>query len=57
MWITIIGNPVDGLSFYGPFENSEEAIDFGDRNADTDWWITELSKVEVWEPTRQLRPE
>ena len=43
--IVITGNPVDGLEFYGPFEEGEEANEWADEHLtpdDKDWWITSL---------------
>ena len=28
MWIVIVGNPLDGLAFHGPFEYSDSAKEF-----------------------------
>jgi hypothetical protein len=44
-WILITGNVVDGLVFYGPFDDSEAAIDFGEDLNDVDnWTIAEVIK-------------
>lgn len=29
MFIAIVGNPVDGFDFFGPFDSIEDAIDWG----------------------------
>lgn len=45
-WIVISGNPVDGMSFHGPFDDGNYANDWARAemgNAE-DWWITRLSK-------------
>jgi hypothetical protein len=42
--IVVIGNPVDGFSFFGPFESFEDAEWFGDR-VDGEWWITDLTPL------------
>jgi hypothetical protein len=39
--ILIVGNPVDGLTFYGPFATADEANAAGERVQD-DWWIAPL---------------
>lgn len=44
-YIIVRGNPVDGLSFIGPFDTASEAIE-GAQGLDAitdDWWITELN--------------
>jgi len=38
MWIVIVGNPLDGLAFHGPFEYSDYAVD-------SDWWVSEVAPV------------
>lgn len=42
--IIIYGNPVDGLSFIGPFDCLSDAAAAGniDPNIEGDWWISEL---------------
>lgn len=40
-WIIIVGNPVDGFIFYGPFGSHEQAISVGEY-IDADWWIAQL---------------
>lgn len=44
MHIVIIGNPVDGFQYIGPFKTGEDAIAWADRDADidADWWIAPL---------------
>lgn len=42
-WIAVTGNPVDGFFFYGPFPSPEAATEWGEREGQTDWWITELA--------------
>jgi hypothetical protein len=38
--IIITGNPVDGFTIVGPFENRDEAFDFGNWNLkDEEWWV------------------
>jgi len=40
MAIIITGNPVDGFTIVGPFENRDEAFDFGNWNLkDEEWWV------------------
>lgn len=35
----VIGNPIDGIQLFGPFETMEEAHEFGTSNFD-EWWAT-----------------
>lgn len=45
--ILITGNPIDGLTFVGPFDTRDEAIEFGQVNAEGgDWWIANLEPPE-----------
>ena len=42
-FLIILGNPVDGYNYVGPFASSDEANDWGERNEakyETEWWIT-----------------
>jgi ribosomal protein L37AE/L43A len=45
--ILIFGNPVDGLTFVGPFDTHEEAVTYGEPIAE-EWWVSELD-----EPTNE----
>jgi hypothetical protein len=44
--IVVIGNPVGGFRFVGPFETNDEAIDFGNDIGEGDWWIADLEAPE-----------
>lgn len=45
-YIVMAGNPVDGLRFFGPFDDSEEANEFADDACSGgDWWTVPLSAV------------
>jgi len=41
MYIVVSGNIVDGLGFFGPFENAETANEWADDNF-KEWIVTEL---------------
>ena len=41
MFIVIYGNPIDGISFVGPFADNDEANTFAD-NSDGDWWVSSI---------------
>lgn len=48
MYIGIVGNPVDGFTFYGPFESAAEAIDYADRHfCGRDWWLSDVEPKDV----------
>jgi hypothetical protein len=36
------GNAFDGHNFYGPFDSSDEAIDYGSDREDGDWFVIPL---------------
>lgn len=54
------GNPAEGFAFYGPFECSEDAIEWGEQNLDRDWWevplqstvVQDARDIEILEPAR-----
>ena len=43
-WIIIMGNPVEGLNFIGPYDDAEQAASAGnnDPHIDGDWWIAKI---------------
>lgn len=48
MFIVVCGNPADGYTHYGPFDDSDSANEWADqelRNADS-WHVIELTKPE-----------
>lgn len=43
--ILVVGNPVDGLKFYGPFATRDEANEWGDTiSREFDWWVAPLAE-------------
>lgn len=46
--IIVVGNPVEGYEFYGPFESPEDAIRYADNNLDygDHWEIAKLKAPE-----------
>lgn len=45
--LVLTGNPVDGLSFYGPFEDALAAGDWAEAGlSGHEWWIATLVPVE-----------
>lgn len=42
-FVLIVGNPVDGFGFTGPFETHEEACEAGTTDY-VDWWVAPLVK-------------
>jgi len=40
-FIVIVGNPVDGLLYYGPYDNAKIAVD-SQMPGDAEWWLAEL---------------
>jgi hypothetical protein len=50
-WAVVIGNPIDGITVYGPFETLEDACSWGETitSSDGDWWPTSLV-----DPTKEI---
>ena len=42
MFIIVAGNPVNGLSFWGPYPDSQSAIRDAEAFGGYDWWIGEV---------------
>ena len=38
MFAVAVGEMFDGINFYGPFEEFEDAAVWADRNAEASWW-------------------
>lgn len=40
----IIGDPIDGITVYGPFLSGEDAVEWAEQFASgtQNWWVTEL---------------
>lgn len=54
--ILVLGNPVDGFTFFGPFENTEAAVDHGNtRIRTTNWWAANL--IEPPKPKPKVEPK
>lgn len=45
MLIVMIGNPVDGFEFFGPFQDYEDATTWATEkgNPDDPWWVVEVA--------------
>ena len=44
----VSGNPIDGLTFYGPFEKMELAVAHAEKSeiiSDDDWWVGKVYNV------------
>lgn len=46
--IVMVGNPVDGFRFFGPFKTWEHANDFAAQGIDSEWWIVKLEAPEAF---------
>ena len=40
-YMIITGNPIDGLTFFGPFADKDAALDWG-AGSGGDWWLATL---------------
>lgn len=45
-YVIVIGNPFDGMTVVGPFDDPDTASAYGEDQED-DWWIVTLQKPEV----------
>lgn len=45
MFVVVFGNPFDGMSVHGPFQDSEDANRYAE-DADCDWWLMDLTQPE-----------
>lgn len=45
MFIVIVGNPIGGFEYEGPFATNEEACEYGNNHPDVggDWWVAPLT--------------
>lgn len=42
--IVLIGTPIEGFAYHGPFATLELAVQWGEDNSDgADWWVAELA--------------
>lgn len=41
--IIVLGNPVAGFTYVGPFEDEDAATEYADGFIDDDWWLAELA--------------
>ncbi len=41
-FIVITGSPVAGFDYIGPFEDSEDAVEFGETSLVGEWWLGHL---------------
>jgi hypothetical protein len=54
MWIVITGNPIAGISCHGPFNASDSAVEWAEKelvNSEPDCWVSELHPVNDHEET------
>ena len=43
LFCVITGDPIGGITIYGPFKTSADAIEWAEQfKSDTSWWVTEL---------------
>ena len=51
MFVIAVGNPFDGITLFSsergamPFEHHEDAVEYGERNFDDDWWVVEIQSA------------
>ncbi len=46
-YVVAKGNPLDGITLYGPFEDSDSALEWAECNdREGDWWIVTVNSPE-----------
>jgi len=47
-YVILIGNPVDGLEFIGPFDDGNEATEYAEVKVhrNKEWWLAEMEAPE-----------
>ena len=46
MIILVLGNPINGFEFVGPFEDHENAIQYAEAiYSSSTWWVVEVSPL------------
>lgn len=45
--ILVAGNPVDGLTFHGPFRDVQEMDAYADNNISDNWWMATLATPDL----------
>lgn len=48
--LLVIGNPVDGFTFQGPYDEAEDALQDAELFEDREWWVADLVTPEAEEP-------
>lgn len=43
--IVVIGDPTQGFSFHGPFDDTDVAVEWAECNASNSWWVADLEEV------------
>jgi hypothetical protein len=42
-YIVIVGNPVEGLKFIGPFDNANDVLEWvEDHGGSSQWWLADM---------------
>jgi hypothetical protein len=42
MYVVLVGNPIDGMAVFGPFDSVEKSIEWANNTEDT-WFVTVLN--------------
>jgi hypothetical protein len=41
--IIVMGDPVDGFYFIGPFDDNYDAVEYAEKWISDEWWVAKLS--------------
>lgn len=44
--LLIVGNPVDGFQYIGPFADAGDATSYAEEHCHADWWVAEMQSME-----------
>ena len=48
MVVLVIGTPLTGFEFIGPFPNEDAAVEYGERHSgDVEWWVITVQAPEA----------
>jgi hypothetical protein len=55
MYVLITGNPIDGISLIGPFDEPDAAIDYAEVNINGqgEWWLVEVEAPQEQEQEQE----
>jgi len=40
--VVVVGDPLNGITVYGPYATTDDAIEVWENESDVDWWVSPL---------------